>query len=184
MKENIKLGLILLIITSIAGFSLGLANNVTEAAIAANSKIYKEDLNAILPSADSIKDSSKKPVGDVKEVLDAYKGSQLVGHVIKVTAKGFHGDIDIFVAINKDGRETGIKIMSQVETPGVGSKIGEAGFQNSFKDKDTNAPLTLVKVPTTKSNEVEGVSGATISSKAVLSGVNEAIEFYKTNIKG
>lgn len=184
MKENIKLGLILLIITSIAGLTLGLANNATAESIAQNSKINKEDLKVILPGADTIKDSPKEPSGIVKQILEAYNGSELVGYVLKVTPKGFHGDIDMMVAIDKDGKQTGIKVIAQSETPGVGSKIEQPIFQDKFKDKATDKPLKVVKTSAAQPNEVEGISGATISSNAVATGANEAIKFYKTNIKG
>ncbi len=184
MKENIKLGLILLIITSIAGLTLGLANNATAESIAQNSKINKEDLKVILPGADTIKDSPKEPSGIVKQILEAYNGSELVGYVLKVTPKGFHGDIDMMVAINKEGKQTGIKVIAQSETPGVGSKIEQPIFQDKFKDKAIDKPLKVVKTSAAQPNEVEGISGATISSNAVATGANEAIKFYKTNIKG
>lgn len=184
MKENFKLGLILLIITSIAGFALGLANNATAEAIAQNSKINKDDLKLILPNADSIKTSDLEPTGIVKEILEAYNGSELAGYVLKVAPKGFHGEIDMMVAIDNDGKQTGIKVISQSETPGVGSKIELPDFQEKFRDKNTDKLIKVVKTAPSNPNEVEGISGATISSNAVATGANEAIKFYKANIKG
>lgn len=184
MKENIRLGVILLIITFISGFILGIANNSTADAIAQNSKINTEDLKVLLSSADSVKDSPIKPAGTISEVLEVYSGSDLAGYVIKTTGKGFHGDIDMMVAIDKDGKIAGIKILADVETPGVGAKIENPEFQAKFKDKPTDDSLKVVKTKASAANEVEGISGATISSNAVTAAVNDVVKFYKANVKG
>lgn len=184
MKENIRLGVILLIITFISGFILGIANNSTADAIAQNSRINIEDLKFLLSSADSVKDSSIKPAAPITEVLEAYSGSELTGYVIKTTGKGFHGDIDMMAAIDKEGKLTGIKILADVETPGVGAKIENPEFQAKFKDKATDESLKVVKTKASAANEIEGISGATISSNAVTAAVNDVVKFYKANIKG
>ncbi len=184
MKENLRLGFTLLIITAIAALFLGVANAATKDAIAMNSRINSEDLAALLPGSDSIKTSEVKAEGAVSEVLEAYSGDELKGYVIKVASKGFHGDIEFMVAINNEGMQTGIKILSQSETPGVGAKIELPEFQEKFKDKSTEEELKVVKTASSKENEIEGITGATISSNAVVAGINEAVNFYKSAIKG
>ncbi|MDZ7542363.1 RnfABCDGE type electron transport complex subunit G, partial [Clostridium perfringens] len=96
MKENFKLGGILLIITMIAGLLLGFANDLTKEAIIENSKISKEDLSYILPQAEGIKDMdiNLDSEGNVKEIYEAVSGSDVVGYVLKINSKGFHGPID------------------------------------------------------------------------------------------
>ena len=102
MKENFKLGGILLIITMIAGLLLGFANDLTREAIIENSKISKEDLNYIMPEAEKIQDSSIEldSEGNIKEIYEAVNGSDVIGYVLKVTSKGFHGAIDFVVGIS------------------------------------------------------------------------------------
>ncbi|SHF11143.1 RnfABCDGE type electron transport complex subunit G [Clostridium fallax] len=184
MKENIKLGIILLIITSIAGFCLSIANGATKDIIAENSKVNKEDLKIVLPGADKIKDAGVEFSDPINEVYEAYKGSEMVGYVIKVTSKGFHGPVDIMVAISKDDKLTGIKILSQSETPGVGAKVAEDKFTSRFKNIPIRNGVKMVKKAPSKDNEVESISGATISSNAVGKGVSEAVKFYMQTIKG
>lgn len=188
MKENFKLGGILLIITMIAGFLLGFANDLTKEAIIENSKISKEDLNYIMPEAEKIQDLTNielEEEGNIKEAYEALKGNDVVGYVLKVTSKGFHGAVDFVIGISSnEDKVTGIKVLSHNETPGLGAKITEEKFTSRFKDKPIDNYLEVVKVTPSKDNEVEAISGATSSSKASVNAVNEAISFYLEKIKG
>lgn len=186
MKENFKLGGILLVITMIAGLLLGFANDLTKEAIIENSKISKEDLNYIMPAAEKIQDMDVELAeeGSIKEIYEAVNGSDVVGYVLKVTTKGFHGPVDFVVAISKDDKVSGVKVLAHSETPGLGAKISEDKFTSRFKDKPATGLLEVVKVTPNKDIEVEAISGATTSSKASVTAVNEAITFYLENIKG
>lgn len=186
MKENFKLGGILLVITMIAGLLLGFANDLTKEAIIENSKISKEDLNYIMPTAEKIQDMDVKLAeeGSIKEIYEAVNGSDVVGYVLKVNTKGFHGPIDFVVAISKDDKVSGVKVLAHSETPGLGAKISEDKFISRFKNKPATGLLEVVKVTPNKDIEVEAISGATTSSKASVTAVNEAITFYLENIKG
>ena len=185
MKENFKLGGILLIITMIAGILLGVANDLTKEAIIENSKISKEDLSYIMPEADKIQDMDIEldEEGNIKEVYEAVNGRDVIGYVLKVTSKGFHGAIDFVIGISKEDKVSGIKVLSHNETPGIGAKISEEKFTSRFKDKPVEY-LEVVKVTPNKDTEVEAISGATTSSKASVNAVNEAINFYLEKIKG
>ena len=186
MKRNFKLGGILLIITMISGLLLGFANDLTKEAILENSKISKDDLNYIMPAAEKIQDTTIELAEEssIKEVYEAVSGNDTIGYVMKINVKGFHGPIDFVVGISKDDKVTGMKVLSHNETPGLGAKITEDKFMQRFKDKPATDYLEAVKVTPNKDNEVEAISGATTSSKASVSAVNEAITFYLENIKG
>lgn len=186
MRRNFKLGGILLIITMISGLLLGFANDLTKEAILENSKISKEDLNYIMPSAERIQDTTIEINSDdsIKEIYEAMSGEQVIGYVMKVTSKGFHGAVDFVVGISNEDKVTGIKVLSHSETPGLGAKIAEEKFTERFKDKPATDYLEVVKVTPNKDTEVEAISGATTSSKASVNAVNEAITFYLEKIKG
>ncbi|MBB6715212.1 RnfABCDGE type electron transport complex subunit G [Clostridium gasigenes] len=184
MKENFKLGRTLLIITAIAGVLLGFANNLTKDAILENAKMNKEDLKAVLSQAESVQDIEFTKTEAVKEVYKAVNGNEVVGHVLKVTSKGFHGPVDFLIGISTDNKVSGIRVLSHAETPGLGSKIAEVKFTSRFTAKPIAEDLEVVKVTPNKDNEVEAISGATTSSKATVTAVNDAIRFYKENIKG
>jgi Na+-translocating ferredoxin:NAD+ oxidoreductase subunit G len=186
MKEYLKLGTTLAIITSITGVLLGFSYNLTKDAIAASGNVSKDDLTVIMPIADNVKTATfTGEKGDViKEAIPAYQGDKLVGHVLKVSSKGFHGEILTLVAITNDGKITGVKMLSHSETPGVGSKTSKPDFLNRFVDKTVNGELQVVKTAPSKDNEIQGISGASVSSRAVTAGVNEAIKYYSENLKG
>ena len=183
MKENLKLGGILLTITVIAGLLLGFANSLTAEAILENSKVSKEDLKVILPAASSIADTEGIETNET--INDALDGSgNKVGNVFKVTTKGFHGPVELVIAISSEDKVTGMKVLAHSETPGLGAKITEPAFMERIKDLPIAEDIEIVKVTPSKDNQVEGVSGASVSSKAVATAVNDAIRFYKENIKG
>lgn len=184
MKENFKLGAILLIITSIAGLLLGFANDLTKEAILENSKLNKEDLKVIMPQAESIEDSGIAGTETVTEIFKAKNGSEEVGYVFKVTTKGFHGPVDLVVAISNEDVITGMKVMAHSETPGLGARIVEEEFRTRFNNLPTVEDIAMVKTAPAKDNEVSAITGATVSSNAIGSAVTDALRFYKENIKG
>lgn len=186
MKENIRLGIILAIITSIAGLLLGFVHETTKDAIAANGKMTKEQLSLIMPKADKVIDFpfEKQEGSNITEVLEATNNANKEGYLINVITKGFHGPIEIMVGISLDEKITGMSIVNHSETPGLGSKIEKNNFSDLFRDKSSKEDLKLVKTPPSADNEIQGISGASISSTAVIKGVNEAISYYKNTIVG
>lgn len=186
MKENLKLGGILLTITLVAGLLLGFANSLTAEAIIENSKVSKEDLQIIMPEASSLVDIANAPLDEkVTEAYNAVNNNGVeVGYIFKITTKGFHGPVQIVVGISKEEKVTGIRILAHSETPGLGAKITEEKFLSKIKNLPTDEFVEVVKVEPSKENEIQGVSGASVSSKAVGSAINDAIKFYKEEIKG
>ncbi len=185
MKENLRLGFTLLMICLVAGLALAFANNATADIIAQNSKLNKADLSELLPGADNIKEISGAVEGTIiKEAFEAYSGDALAGYVIKVSPKGFKGDIDLMLAINTDDVITGIKVVAHTETPGLGAKIDLPEYKEKFKSLSIENELKSVKTAKAADNEVEAISGATVTSNAVVSGINEAIKYYKEAVKG
>lgn len=187
MKENLKLGFILLVVTAIAGLFLGGAYTITKEPIAKQALMEKNmAMQEILPAAEifELSDIDLPEETAIKEVNKGIKGSEVVGYAIKVTPKGFGGLIDLMVGISADGKLGGIKILSHGETPGLGANATNINFYGQFKDKSTEANLEVVKTGASKDNQIQAITGATITSKAVTSGVNEAIDFFTSNLKG
>lgn len=185
MKENIKLGLILLLITGIAGLLLGGAYEVTKAPIAEKIASDKQAaMKEILPTADKFDKSDVKINEKVTEVNAGMKGTEIAGYAIKVTPKGYGGPVEIMVGLSNDGKVTGIKILLHTETPGLGANAPEPLFSDQYKDKPTKDKLEVVKVAPSKENQIQAITGATITSKAVTLGVNDAIDFYNSSLKG
>ena len=106
----------------------------------------------------------------VENVSDIYASDNNVGTVITCAGKGYGGTITVMVAFNPDATIKQIKITEQAETAGLGSKIvSEASFQESFAGLPA-APFTV--------NDIDAITGATISSKAVTAAVNSAVEAF------
>lgn len=185
MKENIRLGLILLLITGVAAFLLGGAYEITKAPIAASIETDRQvAMKEILPTADKFEKSDVKLSEKVSEVNVGLKGSATAGYAIKVAPKGYGGPVEIMVGISADGKVSGIKILSHSETPGLGANAPLPKFSDQYKNKPTKDKLEVVKVAPKKETEIQALTGATITSKAVTLGVNDAVDFYNASLKG
>lgn len=185
MKETIKLGIVLLLFTAIAGGILAVSNNFTAPIIAERER--QESLAAfydMFKEADDFIDVDESLLEEIKannqtirEAYEAKKGDETIGHAFKVVSTGFDGDITTVVGVNTDGTISGVKVVSHTETKGIGTRIEGEDFTSSFVGKATESELMPVASPSAE-NEVLLLSGATVSTKAVLVGVNGAREAF------
>lgn len=188
-KKVLKLTLTLFAIAAVAALALGLVNYVTEDVIAQQTE--QENIEArqqVLPDAESfeeVKDIAsvaKKADPDnadiVVEAYVGYKGDEIVGYTVKTNPKGYGGEIEILTGISVDGETTGITIISQSETAGLGARSTEPEWQAQFKGKDATKELSVVKTDP-GDNEIQAITGATITSKAVTRGVNTSLKVYQ-----
>lgn len=185
-KESIgKLGLILFIITAVAGLILGIVFNITQDSIAKQETMKNENaMKELITTADKFEKKDLSLTGNILEVNEGKKGSETMGYTMKVSTKGYGGQIQLMVGINKDGKLAGIKILSQSETAGLGANSEKPSFYGQYAGKPTNKDVEVVKTEPAADNEIKAITGATITSKGVTSGVNEAIKFYKENLQG
>ncbi|GAA0676031.1 MULTISPECIES: RnfABCDGE type electron transport complex subunit G [Clostridium] len=183
-KSIVQLGLILLIITAIAGLILGLVYNVTKDSIANQEKLANENaMKALLTDADSFSKKEVNLTETVLEVNEGKKGSESVGYAIKVASKGYGGQIQLIVGIDKAGKLAGIQILSQSETAGLGANCKNPEFYGQYAGKSIDKDIEVVKTEGNDS-QIKAITGATITSKGVTNGVNDAIKFYKENLQG
>lgn len=186
-KDNpLQLGLILLAITAIAGLLLGASYSITKAPIEKQTR--QTDINAmkeILDDADQFNEKTiKSGHQNISAINEAKAKGKTIGYTIKLSSKGYGGPIEMIVGISTDGRIRGIKILSLSETPGLGANSTKPAFYGQYKNKPIDKPLEVTKTGVTKKNQIEAITGATITSRAVTKGVNDAINYYKTNLKG
>ena len=104
----------------------------------------------------------------------------IVGYTFITKSNGYGGDISVMTGIKTDGKINGVVVLSQNETPGLGANIQKDDFISQYENKQTNDDLHVVKNSTTNDNEIQAITGATISSKATTSAVNKAIAEYRT----
>ncbi len=196
-KSMIKNALILFAITLVAGVLLGLVYQVTKEPIAYQEKLAQDKANqSVFASASTFEDVSIDEAGaeasaadysgvtikSVKKALDA-SGTAL-GYVIQVKSKGYGDFIDYTVGITNDGNINGISIISIAETPGLGMNANKV-IAPQFVDKIATifdvAKNGQLADPT---SQIEAISGATITSRAVTNGVNAAVFYFDNVLKG
>lgn len=185
MNNIVKLGLNLFIICAVAALALGATNQITAPVIEQrNIQANNESRQTVLPNATEFKkvdEGNYENIGNlVEEVYQGEDGSDVVGYTMKVLPKGYGGKIELIVGISSDGKVTGINIGSMSETPGLGAKASDPQFSDQFKDKEAKE-LKLVKGSTSGEDEIQAISGATITSTAVTKGVNTAIQVYNSS---
>jgi len=185
MKEIMNLGLKLLLISLIAALSLGYVNDITKGKIAeqraiANERARKE----VSPDADSFKELDISEIDNdlVVEGFEAVKDELRIGYVFKTLPKGYGGGLEVIVGISNNGIITGVRIGSHNETPGLGAKSTDESFYNQYENMKANQAIGVSKTQKSDS-EIQAISGATITSKAVTIGVNSAIEAYNALIQ-
>lgn len=108
------------------------------------------------------------------------EGEKLISVAFEVEGAGFWAPISAIIALESD-LETikGLKVLSQLETPGLGDRILEPGFQAQFKGKKIKPYLAIVPYrKTTGASEVDAITGATMTSKALENIINKDAKIF------
>ena len=169
----------LLIICLVATTLLAATNSVTAKKIAEN-QIEKENSSRaiVLPEATEFSDVTTLESGITYCV--GTKDSKDMGYVFTSGAKGYGGTVSVMIGMDTEGVITGIEILSHDETPGLGANSTKPEFKERFIGK--SGELTVNKTSNDGQN-VQAITAATITSKAVVSAVNAATAAFET-IKG
>lgn len=184
MKENLKLGGILLIISALAGLLLSVAFSITKGPIAETERANKiAAMKQLLPDAENFEAVQIENKEGILDVQKALKGGKDLGYCINVSSKGYGGPINMMIGISADGQVKGVQILTLSETPGLGSHAKDPEFKDQFNNKNANE-LEVIKEGSPSDNQILAISGATITSKAVTAGVNNAINLFNDTLKG
>ena len=181
----IKLTVTLFVTCVIVAACLGGVNAVTEEKIdAINREKTVEAMKKVAPDATDfseplpITEEMTAAAGSVTldSVYEALVNGQSAGHAIKVVSSGSQGKIEMMVGVDAEGTVTGVSIVKNSETSGIGSKVmtnmptaNGIGVLSQFEGKSA-ADGTL-----TVGANVDAISGATVSTRGVTSGVNAAL---------
>ena len=198
-KKIVHDALILTAFTLVLGFVLGLVYDITKDPIAAADKAtaeaaYKEvfaDADGFEEYTEFDKDAAASLMeengyaDDIVGVQTAKDSSgNTLGYVVTVTAKdGSQANITFSVGIANDGTVNGYSITSIAETPGLGDKAKNEEFSSQFKGKQADS-FTVVKQAPASDSEIESISGATITSRAMTNGVNACITYFRDVLEG
>jgi electron transport complex protein RnfG len=110
-------------------------------------------------------------------VYEAKTGGQLDGWVAKTAGQGYADKIEMLIGFDPMmDKITGIFVLDQKETPGLGNKIVTDEWRSQFVGKSTDQLLMAVKGNAKAGNEIDAITGATISSKSVTDIINTAVK--------
>lgn len=169
IREVLKVGAILCAITAVSAGVLAAVNKVTAPIIAKNAEMKQiEAMRGVLPEAEELVRRDFFEEGS--SVTAVYDGG--TGYVVLCEPKGYGGTVSLAVGIDNDNRVRAVDITAQSETPGLGARCTEEDFRAQFAGK--SGEITVVKHGAGE-NEIDAISSATITSKAVTAGVNDAL---------
>ncbi|MCM8781536.1 MAG: RnfABCDGE type electron transport complex subunit G [Candidatus Omnitrophica bacterium] len=175
----IRFGIILGIICLTATLVLAVTYQITRPKIEERLRQEEQEaLRQIIPEADFF---NEKTVDKI-DYFDALKRNNLIGYGIKITTNGYNGFIRLIVGIDLNGVIKGIRVIEHRETPGLGARINEikpgekdAWFLRQFIGKSART-IEIRK-------DIDAVTGATISSKAVADAVNKMVNEFLSKLK-
>ncbi len=153
--------------------ALGATNLLTADTIAAlEKKTQNEAMSTLLPADEYATIEEGKSFCAVKD-------KETIGYVFITSQKGYGGDVSVMTAVNVDGSVKAVTVLAAGdETPGLGQNVTKENFSQQYTGFFGN--VEVVKNGADKErNQINAVTGATISSRAVTRAVNEALELYK-----
>jgi electron transport complex protein RnfG len=194
----IKDAIALFAITLVAAVALGFVYEITKGPIAeaeakAKAEAYKmvfaeaklvddknEDVNARVELSEEFLTSKGFTSSTINEVCIAKDDAgNALGYVMTLTSSaGYGGDIKFTMGVKTDGTLTSIEIIGMNETKGLGEKAGEESFKGQYSDKKVDS-FEVIKSSESKTsdNQINAISGATITSNAVTGAVNAGLAF-------
>ena len=193
-KSIVRDAMRLTVITLVSGLLLGLVYQITlKPRNAAAAKATNDAYKAVFEDAASFKDyadfDADKATALVKKagydnisisacVEADDKSGKSLGYVITVVTKSYGGNATFSMGVTNDGTMNGYKITDISDTPGLGMKSTEPKFMDQFKG------ISIGKYTVTKGtpgeNEIQAISGATITSRAITNGVDAGFEYFKS----
>ena len=198
MNKILKNTVILTIITLVSGVALGGVYQITKEPIAkaqeeAKQEAYQqvfEDADAfevlkvdVQEAADAVASAGVDDGAVIDEAVEAIQGDETIGYVITSTdPNGYGGDIQVSVGIQSDGTVSGIAILSISETAGLGMKAAEPDFYEQYSGKQTDH--FYVSKDGGEGEEIDAISGATITSRAVTGAVNSSLGYFQNVLGG
>ncbi len=187
-KQNIK-GIVLpaavlLTICVIISLALALANNVTAGRIAELEEQNQREAMSRLVKAETYEPAAyTTDASDSKSSFTYYiakNGDEAVAYLFILSTKGYGGDVSVMTAVEPQGSVKAVAILDvSNETPGLGQNAAKESFYSQFAGKTKDISLLKNGAKADK-NEIDAVTGATITSTAVTRAVNEALDQFET----
>lgn len=170
--------LMLFLVSLVAALTLAGTNELTKDAIAQRAlEAADAARKAVLNTADTFEQTQISEGSNVDNCYRGLKDGQTVGYVAQSTVSGYGGKIDIVAGMDLNGKLTGISVGAAKfsETAGLGDRAKEPAFTDQFKG---------LALPVALGENVDALSGATITSTAVVLGVNQAGSYMESVVSG
>ena len=183
MRNALRMISVLTVVGFISGATLVLMYNYASPLIAENQK--NETKEAIFKIFPDTKTYEENKVGDDVVFEVQTKDGKMGGYAFLAEGNGYQGPITMMVGIKAD-LETlvGIEILDSQETPGLGQEITQDKFKSQFVGLKVIPEITYVKnEKPTKPGEIQAITGATVSSKAVVTILNTKIQELRKKLK-
>lgn len=199
MKNVMKDAMILFAITLVAGLLLGVVYDVTKAPIAAQKEKAKteacqnvfadaagfeayEEFSA--ETASAVMTEAGITGADIDEVMVAKDASgAVVGYVLTVSShEGYGGDIQFTMGLTNEGVLNGISLLAISETPGLGMKAEDVIVPQLVNKQAVSFSVT--KTGAADDSQIDAISGATITTNAIVNGVNGGLVYFRNVLKG
>jgi Na+-translocating ferredoxin:NAD+ oxidoreductase subunit G len=163
-----------IVMSGLLGFFYGL----TKEPIAASKKLEEQTkLQAVMPAFDNDPLASMQNVSDSVTIYSGEQGGVTSGYGIKSAVEtGYAGHFSIMFGVNPDGSVNKVQILETAETPGLGSKAAQPFFIDQFAGK---RPGEFTFKVTKDGGNVDAITGATITSRAVCDCINNGLEALK-----
>lgn len=178
MNTVVKMLLTLLVIGAISGGLLAKIFKWADPQIKLNAQKETERAIFIVHPEGKKQEKVKGTTSELYKVMDG--SGKLIGYALPCKGNGFQGLVKLMMGVSPDlNKITGLTIIEQVETPGLGSEITKESFTDQFKKVVPTPEIVGKKGATENPNDILTITGATISSKAVVKIMNLGLEEMK-----
>lgn len=183
MRDLIKPAVVLFVVAAIAAGLLGYVNAITAEPIAKSEADAKAANMAAVLDCDEWGEAVEVSDSIITDYSEGKKDGKTAGYAFSVTTKGYGSGLKLMVGINPEGTITGLSIVDcSSETPGLGANASKPEFYEQFAGK--SGELNVIKSGTAGESDIQALTGATITSRAVTNGVNTVTEYFNENLKG
>lgn len=175
MQDMMKIGITLALVCAIAAGALALTNSATAGIIEQRkADELQRMLTELLPSASTFEPITTE---DGAMYYLAYKGDDVAGAIMVGQATGYGGPLQLLVSIDQDGVIKQTRVLAHGETIGIGTRATEPDFLDQFINHSTDARPVAGQT-------VDLIQGATISSRAMMAAINDALDTFAANVMG
>jgi len=182
MNYLIRPTLIMFLTAAVCVAALSLVYSITlEPIRVAAAALANATMAEVLPEATDFRELEADLPANVNAIYEGSSNGNVVGYVVESWANGYGGALTLMVGISsEDSAITGMSVLNHSESPGFSDPLNTERFNGQFEGLAVTVPVTLIKGGAlAANNEIDAMTGATISTTAVVDAVNHALNWYQ-----